>query len=137
MSRRNCLMMQVIVHFCQIRSSLVHKKEKFLMTLEIVHIRHTHTTRDAMPEICILQLHRSFSWRIWLLPMRPNQMQCQGNQMRFWQSNSGKLFSHFSCLSAETCFCVTYLSYIKWSSYDWLIHNTVWYPQKNLQNIVE
>ena len=45
MSRWNCLMMQVIVHFCRIQSSLAHKRGKFLMALEIVHIRHTHNQR--------------------------------------------------------------------------------------------
>ena len=94
MSRRNCLMMQVIVHFCQIQSSLW--REKFLMTLEIVHIRHTHTNRAAMPEIC--NCTGTFSWKFGCYPCvltKCSTRETKCTSLRSWQNNYLKLLSNF------------------------------------------
>ena len=88
--------MQVIVHFCQIQSSLVHKREKFLMTLEIVHIRHTHTNRAAMPEIC--NCTGTFSWKFGCYPCmltKCSTRETKCTSLRSWQNNYLKLLSNF------------------------------------------
>ena len=65
MSRWNCLMMRVIVHFCHTQSSLVRKIEKFSMTLEIAgpYVTHTQPTMQRL-KFAFSQQHFLIIWML-------------------------------------------------------------------------
>ena len=126
--------MQVIVHFCHIQSSLVHKREKFLMTLEIVHIRHTHTTRAAMPEICNCTAGL-FSWKFGCYPCvltKCSTRETKCTSLRSWQNNYLKLLSHF------LLFLCYYWSSVKLSTNKWkILQKMFWMNPSNIHGAVQ